>query len=116
VSEDRSIKALDTAEERTRDEVPPILQNIAEAYKIAVKTRDLRLARQMLSLLVLHLTDNDIIDLCSEDVDLAEDRDVRVLIPGGKGRQYRRGFIERVGDGVYKSSASVDKARYATLV
>ena len=103
-----------------QEEIPEVLRSIAEAYRIARKTKDTRLAMSMLSLLAPHLRDADIIDLCGdEDEDISVGAEVRVLRPGGKGRQYRRAVIKGVQDQRYtvqyfESDASVDKGRYAT--
>ena len=103
VANDRAFKDIVVQEDA---EIPDIYYTVSDAYKIAVKTKDKRHAKQMLSLLVCHLTDNDVIDLCSDAVDLVAGAEVRVLVPGGKGRQYRRAIIQAVdGEPINESSA-----------
>jgi hypothetical protein len=128
---DRSIKALDEdAAELSRDEIleQSLARTIAASYRIAARTKDRRLQKQLLSLLVVQsgLNYEDIINICSDDHDLGVGVDVRVMILGGKGRQYRLAKIiavhlsEETAETLftveyYDASDAYIKARHATL-
>ncbi|MEO1172297.1 MAG: hypothetical protein AAFX94_09620 [Myxococcota bacterium] len=75
VADDRRCKPLQNkGDEQSREEIlkNPVVRNIANSYRIAKRTKEERLARQLLSLLVVSgLRDQDIIDVCSEESDLA---------------------------------------------
>ena len=120
IAADRAIQSFVLEEDAPRNEAPPVLIAIADAYRIAMKTKDNKSALQLLSLLAPYMLDNDIIDLCSDNVDIRPGVHVRVLKPGGRGHQYRRAVILSGGaeDGFkvqyYESSEAVQKARFAT--
>ena len=120
IAADRAIQSFVLEEDAPRNEAPPVLIAIADAYRIAMKTKDNKSALQLLSLLAPYMLDNDIIDLCSDNVDIRPGVHVRVLKPGGRGHQYRRAVIlsGNAEDGFkvqyYESSEAVQKARFAT--
>ena len=129
VLKDRSIKVLDD-DERGREDILkcPIVRTIAASYRIAARTKDRRLRKQLLSLLAVQpdLRYEDIIDICSDECDLVVGVDVRVQVEGGKGQQYRLARItgvsldEETQESVsvveyYDVSSDFKKRRHATM-
>uniref|UniRef100_A0A7S3JVH9 PHD-type domain-containing protein n=1 Tax=Aureoumbra lagunensis TaxID=44058 RepID=A0A7S3JVH9_9STRA len=76
----------------------PLVANVVQAYRVAKRTKKIRAARQMLSLLVTlpGVTYDQLIEVCSDSVDFSIDMIVRVRV--NDDRTYRIGKIVQVND------------------
>ena len=115
VTHQREMDEVQNAAELTRAEIManPLVSTISKSYRIAMRTKGSRLAKQLLSLLVVQpsLCDSDIVDICLQPADITPGTVVRVQDSDGKGRQYRLARVISVDSGEDASAESPSAGR-----
>ena len=115
VTHQREMEEVQNAAELTRAEIManPLVSTISKSYRIAMRTKNTRLTKQVLSLLVVQplLCDSDIVDICSQPADITPGAVVRVQDSDGKGRQHRLARVVSVdgGEGASAETPSADR-------